>query len=377
MLKTGEFCVIVGPSGCGKSTLLRIIAGLEEASQGSIHIDGKMVNGLDPSQRGIAMVFQNYALYPHMTVYDNICFGLKMSGVAANVIAPRVKNVAEILELTPYLQRKPKALSGGQRQRVAIARAIIRQPKLFLFDEPLSNLDAALRLQTRYEIAKIHREHAKSATIYVTHDQTEAMTLADRIVLLNSGAAAIARDGSVAQQGSPMQLYHHPANLFVAQFIGSPKINRLDGTVTGIYDHHIEVTLQDKVTVTAKLSGKHMAVGAPITLGVRPENIKLGRHGPSFLTQKIDWVERLGDSTYLFMAKSGGKSRPHNSENPNGAAETVDSSESAANFIIKTDGTIKSTMGESIDFTVAPEDYYGFDQDGRALPRLAAAIAPI
>jgi multiple sugar transport system ATP-binding protein/alpha-glucoside transport system ATP-binding protein len=218
-IKSGEFIVFVGPSGCGKSTLLRSIAGLEEITGGTLKIDGEVVNDVPPSKRGIAMVFQSYALYPHMTVYDNMAFGMQIAKESKAEIDKRVKQAAEILQLTPYLERLPKAMSGGQRQRVAIGRAIVRNPKVFLFDEPLSNLDAALRVATRIEIAKLKESMPNTTMIYVTHDQVEAMTLADRIVVLKAG--------KIEQVGSPMELYRRPGNLFVAQFIGSPAMNIL------------------------------------------------------------------------------------------------------------------------------------------------------
>ena len=220
----GEFVVFVGPSGCGKSTLLRVIAGLEDASSGNVIIDGDNVNNLPPAKRGIAMVFQTYALYPHLTVRDNMGLGLKQSGAPADLIARRIAASSAMLSLEPYLQRRPAELSGGQRQRVAIGRALVREPKLFLFDEPLSNLDAALRVNTRLEIAKLHRA-LKATMVYVTHDQVEAMTLADKIVVLNAG--------KIEQIGAPMQLYNAPANEFVAGFIGSPKMNFIDGERLG------------------------------------------------------------------------------------------------------------------------------------------------
>jgi ABC-type sugar transport system ATPase subunit len=222
-IQSGEFIVFVGPSGCGKSTLLRTIAGLEEITSGELKIAGEVVNDVPPSKRGIAMVFQSYALYPHMTVYDNMAFGMKIAKENKAEIDRRVKQAAEILQLTKYLDRLPKAMSGGQRQRVAIGRAIVRNPKVFLFDEPLSNLDAALRVATRIEIAKLKESMPNTTMIYVTHDQVEAMTLADRIVVL--------KDGVVEQVGTPMELYHHPGNLFVAQFIGSPAMNIVPATI--------------------------------------------------------------------------------------------------------------------------------------------------
>ena len=246
-IKSGEFMVFVGPSGCGKSTLLRLIAGLEDITSGTLEFDGVVVNSLAPSKRGIAMVFQSYALYPHMTVYDNMAFGMQLSGGSKDQIKKRVENAAELLQITPYLERLPKQLSGGQRQRVAIGRAIVRDPKVFLFDEPLSNLDAALRVATRLEIAKLHHSMNNVTMVYVTHDQVEAMTLADRICVL--------RDGIIEQVGTPLELYERPQSLFVAGFIGSPKMNFLNGkfadafkaNTIGIRSEHIEIKDVDGV----------------------------------------------------------------------------------------------------------------------------------
>src|SRR5271156_1049605 len=240
-VEDGEFTVFVGPSGCGKSTLLRLIAGLEDISSGQILIDGIDATNIGPAQRGLAMVFQSYALYPHMSVRGNIAFALKMAKQPADVIEQKVKKAAATLNLTDYLDRKPRQLSGGQRQRVAIGRAIVREPKAFLFDEPLSNLDAALRVQTRLEIAKLHRD-LKATMIYVTHDQVEAMTLADRIVVLNGG--------QIEQVGTPLELYHTPANLFVAGFIGSPKMNLIAATVASVADGAAVLTLNGGSSLT-------------------------------------------------------------------------------------------------------------------------------
>ena len=264
-VEEGEFVIFVGPSGCGKSTLLRIIAGLENATSGDVIIGGERVNHLPPSKRGIAMVFQTYALYPHLTVAKNMSLGLKQAGESASVIAERVKMAAGMLELEPYLQRRPAELSGGQRQRVAIGRAIVRDPKLFLFDEPLSNLDAALRVNTRIEIAGLHRRLG-TTIIYVTHDQVEAMTLADRIVVLQGG--------NVEQVGSPMELYNDPDNIFVAGFIGSPAMNFLDAQ---LLDMPPEVK----------------------TIGLRPEAISLGDDGP--IAGEISHLEHLGADTNVYV----------------------------------------------------------------------------
>ncbi|MBK1842324.1 sn-glycerol-3-phosphate ABC transporter ATP-binding protein UgpC [Azospirillum sp. YIM B02556] len=264
----GEFVVFVGPSGCGKSTLLRVIAGLETVTAGDIHIDGTEVTRLAASDRGLAMVFQSYALYPHMTVHQNMSFALENMGIAKAEISARVDRAARMLRLTDYLQRKPAALSGGQRQRVAIGRAIVRDPKIFLFDEPLSNLDAELRVATRKELAALHAEIG-GTMIYVTHDQVEAMTLADRIVVLNGGR--------IEQIGTPLDLYNRPANLFVAGFIGSPRMNLLP---------------------TELVKGE--AAGTAATLGIRPEHVEPCQEAEADLTVRIELVEQLGGETFLY-----------------------------------------------------------------------------
>jgi lactose/L-arabinose transport system ATP-binding protein len=290
-IESGEFVVFVGPSGCGKSTLLRLVAGLEEITAGTISIGGRDVTNIDAADRGIAMVFQSYALYPHMTVEENMGFGLRMTGTDKAVIAKRVGIAAGILHLEGLLKRKPKQLSGGQRQRVAIGRAIVREPQVFLFDEPLSNLDAELRVQMRLEIAKLHK--ALDATmIYVTHDQVEAMTLADKIVVL--------RAGIIEQVGTPLQLYDDPDNLFVAGFIGSPKMNFMKaramssagGTTT------IELLEFGNVRVPMKLKGEAPKDGKPLTLGIRPEHFEQG--GSVKITTQIDVIEDLGGVAYAY-----------------------------------------------------------------------------
>ncbi|MEH7830553.1 ABC transporter ATP-binding protein, partial [Gemmobacter denitrificans] len=282
----GEFCVFVGPSGCGKSTLLRMIAGLEETSEGAIRIGPRDVTRLDPSERGIAMVFQTYALYPHMTVAENMGFGLKMTGHPRAEIEAKVAQAARILKLEPLMARKPKALSGGQRQRVAIGRAIVRGPDVFLFDEPLSNLDAELRVEMRVEIARLHREIG-ATMIYVTHDQVEAMTLADKIVVL--------RAGRVEQVGRPLDLYHDPDNRFVAGFIGSPAMNFLAATVTGPGRITIPGLQPDtEIPVTATLP----PAGTPVIAGLRPQSLTLTPGN----THRIDIIEALGGVTYLHLS---------------------------------------------------------------------------
>jgi multiple sugar transport system ATP-binding protein len=298
----GEFCVFVGPSGCGKSTLLRMVAGLESISSGEIAIAGQRINDTPPAKRGVAMVFQSYALYPHMTVAENMAFGLRVLGADKADIARRVNKAADILQLTPLMERLPKALSGGQRQRVAIGRAIVRQPRVFLFDEPLSNLDAALRVQTRLEIAKLHHEIGNASMIYVTHDQVEAMTLADKIVLLRSGAAVEA-EGSVAQCGTPMDLYHRPRNLFVAEFIGSPKMNLLPGKLLQAETGHALVEVHG-VPVRVAVDARAAKAGDAVTLGIRPEHLAIDEHGndgSATLQGRLQQLERLGDSSLLYL----------------------------------------------------------------------------
>ncbi len=288
-IEKGEFVVFVGPSGCGKSTTLRMIAGLEDISNGEFLINGKRANEMGPREREIAMVFQSYALYPQMTVYDNIAFGLTLQGVDEDIIEQRVNNVARILGLTDYLDRLPRALSGGQRQRVAIGRAIIRKVGVFLMDEPLSNLDAKQRVTMRYEIAQIHQETG-ATTIYVTHDQTEAMTLADRIVVM--------KDGYVQQIGTPYQLYFEPENVFVAGFIGEPPMNFLRGKV-----HGGAISFGDmKLDLSKKLPNIGQWEGKEIVFGFRPEHIKLGSHENAYeVTCNVELTEMLGDNTNVYV----------------------------------------------------------------------------
>ncbi|TKT74781.1 ATP-binding cassette domain-containing protein [Aquamicrobium sp. LC103] len=306
-VKEGEFIVFVGPSGCGKSTLLRIVAGLEDATSGEVLIDGAKVNTVPPAKRGIAMVFQTYALYPHLTVRNNMGLGLKQAGAPAPEIAKRIATASTMLSLDPYLERRPAELSGGQRQRVAIGRAVVREPKLFLFDEPLSNLDAALRVNTRLEIAQLHRR-LSATMIYVTHDQVEAMTLADRIVVLNNG--------HVEQIGAPMQLYNAPANEFVAGFIGSPKMNFIDGGRLG-----------ESVK----------------TIGVRPEHLSVD-------AAKGDWkgtvihVEHLGADTNLYI-----------------------DTEKAGLLTARIFGEYRAEPGSTVHATPEPAKTYRFDEEGRRI----------
>ncbi|MBN9046066.1 MAG: sn-glycerol-3-phosphate ABC transporter ATP-binding protein UgpC [Rhizobiales bacterium] len=289
-----EFVVFVGPSGSGKSTLLRMIAGLEEITDGDLTIDGERVNDTPPDERGLAMVFQTYALYPHMNVRDNMAFALKLAGVGKADRDRQVEDVAKTLQLDKLLDRKPRQLSGGQRQRVAIGRAMVRSPKIFLFDEPLSNLDAALRVQMRIELARLH-ERLKTTMIYVTHDQVEAMTLADKIVVL--------RDGKLEQVGSPLELYHHPVNRFVAGFIGSPTMNFIDVKVHSVDTDGVTVELSNGRTVKAPVKGDGVSAGAPLVLGIRPEHLHPAADG--IIEGEIMVVERLGGSTYLYVQSEG------------------------------------------------------------------------
>ncbi len=298
-VKDGEFVVFVGPSGCGKSTLLRMIAGLEDISGGEINIGGKVVNDVEPADRGIAMVFQSYALYPHMTVEENLSFGLRMNGNPKEDTEKRVKHAANILQINELMQRRPKQLSGGQRQRVAIGRAIVREPQVFLFDEPLSNLDAELRVQMRVEISRLHKQLG-TTMIYVTHDQTEAMTLADKIVVL--------RAGNIEQIGAPLDLYDNPANQFVAGFVGSPKMNFLKAEVVGKDATTATVALTEDKAVRVQLPlTSNVEAGMPVTLGIRPEHFLDAGQGDTDLTVSIDVAEHLGNTSYIYATTSGGE----------------------------------------------------------------------
>ena len=337
-IKSGEFIVFVGPSGCGKSTLLRLIAGLEDITDGSLKIDDQVVNDLPPSKRGIAMVFQSYALYPHMTVYDNMAFGMKLGKAGKDEIEKRVRAAAEILQITPYLDRLPKQLSGGQRQRVAIGRAIVRDPRVFLFDEPLSNLDAALRVATRIEINKLHESMPDVTMIYVTHDQVEAMTLADKIVVLNAGL--------VEQVGSPMELYHTPANVFVARFIGSPSMNTVPCTVeaAGV---NARVKPLNGMSVKVQEVIPQGAVGKPATFGVRPEDLTITTNGNAIFRGKVDIVEKLGEVTMIYVDCG-------NPEEP---------------VIAKLDGDSQLEKGQEVSLTATIGNLHVFDEKGSAFPR--------
>ena len=334
----GEFVVFVGPSGCGKSTLLRTISGLEEPSSGQVLIGGEDVTDYDPSERGVAMVFQSYALYPHMTVEQNLGFGLRMGGMPREQVAERVAEAARILELTELLERKPRQLSGGQRQRVAIGRAIERQPKAFLFDEPLSNLDAELRVQMRIEIARLHQQLG-ATMVYVTHDQVEAMTLADRIVVL--------RAGRIEQQGSPIELYDNPDNQFVAGFIGSPRMNFLEGEITAIAGDELVVSLKafDAPDLRVRQRGKSAQVGQAVSIGVRPEHFAEAVAGAPTLTATAQVVEQLGGVSYVYAVGRDGETK----------------------VTIQQKGHSRITDGASITVGIEPGALLAFDEAGLRL----------
>ena len=342
-IRDGEFMVFVGPSGCGKSTLLRTIAGLEEITGGELRIGGRLVNEVPPAERGIAMVFQSYALYPHMNLYDNMAFGLKLAKVPKNEIDGAVRNAAKILHIEHLLDRKPKDLSGGQRQRVAIGRAIVRKPEVFLFDEPLSNLDAALRVRMRYEFAKLH-EDLKTTMVYVTHDQVEAMTLADRIVVLSAG--------KIEQVGTPLELYEHPDNLFVAGFIGSPKMNFIDAELVRPGSAESEVKLAGGVSLRASVDTSRAQVGDKLTLGVRPEHIRAGGES-NLLESTVAFVESLGGTTFAYCPYPG-------------VEEALTCQFEGRN------GCDRVRSGDHLQLQLPPEAIYLFDAQGRAFRRQAA-----
>ena len=325
-IERGEFICLVGPSGCGKSTTLRMIAGLENISKGDFLIDGVRANEMGPREREIAMVFQSYALYPHMSVYDNLAFGLTLQGVDDDVIEEKVNNIAHILGLTDYLDRKPRALSGGQRQRVAVGRAIIRKVGVFLMDEPLSNLDAKQRVTMRSEITDIHRK-VGSTTIYVTHDQTEAMTMADRIVVM--------KDGYIQQVGSPYELYFNPVNMFVAGFIGEPPMNFVHGKVKGG-----KAKILNKEIDLSKIVDIKPYEGKPVALGFRPEGILLGEQPDSYVFEMdVDLTELLGDNTNIYVSLGD------------------------TNLILKVDPHDTPALDTKITFSVPYANAYLFDGD--------------
>ncbi len=336
-----EFVVFVGPSGCGKSTLLRLIAGLEDITSGELYIDGELVNDKPPRERGISMVFQSYALYPHMTVLQNMSFGLELAGASKAEQEQRVREAAQVLELEPLLERLPKQLSGGQRQRVAIGRAIVRNPRVFLFDEPLSNLDAALRVQMRIEIARLH-ERMGVTMIYVTHDQVEAMTLADKIVVL--------RAGHVEQVGPPLALYHHPQNRFVAGFIGSPQMNFIDAEVESVDALGVKVVLPGGSQVVAKTKGDGLAAGDRVVLGVRPEHL-LETAGDATISGIVEVVEQLGESHFVYLRMADG-----------------------ALLTTRAAGDASLREGAHVDIGIPFDQCHLFRSDGSALERVRSSV---
>ncbi len=345
-INRGEFVVFVGPSGCGKSTLLRMVAGLEDISSGDLHINGKRVNETPPSRRGVAMVFQSYALYPHMTVYDNMAFGLRQAKTDSGTVDQRVRKAGKILQLDALLDRLPKQLSGGQRQRVAIGRAIVREPDVFLFDEPLSNLDAALRVQTRLELAKMHQDIGTASMIYVTHDQVEAMTLASKIALLNAGPA-VQREGSVAQFGAPLDLYHHPVSKFVAGFIGSPKMNFMAARLASSDGQTARVGIGE-AAFTAEVDARRLAHNAEVTLGVRPEHVQIVAAGSTNNTIQglVAFLEQLGEASYVYVRLAAGEL-----------------------ITVRQSGQSRCSVGEPVHLHFPPQCLHLFDADEHACKR--------
>jgi ABC-type sugar transport system ATPase subunit len=341
-IEDGEFVVFVGPSGCGKSTLLRIICGLESPTSGDVLIDGKRVNDLPAARRGLALVFQSYALYPHMTVYQNMAFGLENLGTPRAEIEARVAEAARMLRLEPYLQRKPTALSGGQRQRVAIGRAIVREPKIFLFDEPLSNLDAELRVGMRAEIAQLHRR-LKTTMIYVTHDQVEAMTMADKIVVL--------RSGRVEQVGPPLELYNNPANQFVAGFIGSPRMNFLGGRVMRTGPEGVEIDIPGIGPMHADIAPAGLGVAQEVTIGIRPEHARSGAATLNTLSGQVASVEQLGGMSYVRLAEP--------------------------DLTVQIPGQTRLGYGDTAQISLPADSIHVFDAEGTAIPRRLGAPALI
>ncbi|MDR3495757.1 MAG: sn-glycerol-3-phosphate ABC transporter ATP-binding protein UgpC [Ancalomicrobiaceae bacterium] len=343
-IEDGEFVVLVGPSGCGKSTLLRMIAGLEPITSGEVVIDGQIVNDIPPKYRDIAMVFQSYALYPHMTVAGNMGFALKLAGLPKAEAATRILKAAEILGLGDLLDRYPRQLSGGQRQRVAMGRAIVRDPSVFLFDEPLSNLDAALRMQMRVEIAELH-QRLGTTMIYVTHDQTEAMTLADRIVVLNRGC--------VEQVATPIELYTRPANLFVARFIGSPPLNLAEADIAAITadsPRSTEIVLKDGTKLTVDCGYERLSVGQTVQLGIRPEALLPADDGP--IAGRVQIVEPLGGLTLLHVRLDGGDT-----------------------FIVQLTGAAGWRLGSPIRLKAETSGVHLFDSAGQRIPQLPDDVA--
>lgn len=342
-INNNEFVVFVGPSGCGKSTLLRSIAGLEEVTSGSIYLDNREITELAPAKRDLAMVFQSYALYPHMTVRKNMSFALELAKESKDAINAKVTEAARILELEPLLERKPKELSGGQRQRVAIGRSIVRQPKVFLFDEPLSNLDAALRVQMRLELARLHHD-LEATMVYVTHDQVEAMTLADKVVVMNQG--------QIEQVGSPVDLYHFPESRFVAGFLGMPKMSFLRGTIKALEPSGVTVALDSGAQLRVPVSGGTLSEGESVELGVRPEHIQVTEPNESPLNGQLDIAENLGSDTFCYVRTSIG--------------ETI---------TVRMPGRYECEHGATLGLSLDLSECHLFDEQGRAIRKLSRIAA--
>ncbi len=342
-IRDGEFMVFVGPSGCGKSTLLRVIAGLEDISSGQLTINERLVNDVPPAERGIAMVFQSYALYPHMSLYDNMAFGLQLAKVPKDAIDAAVQHAAKILNIEHLLQRKPKDLSGGQRQRVAIGRAIVRKPEVFQVDEPLSNLDAALRVRMRYEFAKLHQD-LKTTMVYVTHDQVEAMTLADRIVVLSAGR--------IEQVGTPLELYEHPDNLFVAGFIGSPRMNFIQAQALKASAQEALLQLGEGVQIRCRVDASSVRPGDPLTLGVRPEHLRIDGD-ENRIQADVTFVENLGSTTHAYCEFPGMQDA----------------------LTCELDGTTRVRAGNRLGLCIPAGKTYLFNADAKALRRHVALEA--
>ncbi|MGL6260119.1 maltose/maltodextrin ABC transporter ATP-binding protein MalK [Vibrio sp. WXL210] len=338
-IKEGEFVVFVGPSGCGKSTLLRCIAGLEDITSGDLYIGDERMNDVEPSKRGVGMVFQSYALYPHLNLYDNMSFGLKLAKADKDEISKRVEHAADILQLSHLLERQPKALSGGQRQRVAIGRTLVSQPNVFLLDEPLSNLDAALRVQMRSEITKLQRKLG-CTMIYVTHDQVEAMTMADKIVVLDGGY--------VSQVGRPLELYHYPQNRFVAGFIGSPKMNFMSVFIEETEKERVKVQLPNGTSFWIPVDGTTVVRGERMSMGVRPEHLLKAGEGDATIDGEIMIVEKLGNETQAYLNLKG----------------------SDADVIYRQPDTLEVEVGDSLSIGIPAHRCHLFHNDGRACQRL-------
>ena len=346
-INDGEFVAFVGPSGCGKSTLLRMICGLEDISAGLLELDGERSNDMPPNERRVGMVFQSYALYPHMTVQENMEFGLKLAKANKAEINHRVAAAAKILQLEKLLDRKPKALSGGQRQRVAIGRSIVQEPRLFLFDEPLSNLDVSLRVQMRQELASLH-DRLKTTSIYVTHDQVEAMTLADRIVVLSPLAPGA--ETNLEQVGAPLELYHNPCNLFVASFIGSPKMNFFRASIVASGKSETRIKLECGTELTVCNDTRHANPGDKVTLGIRPQDVLKqdgNASGKNWIAGNIETIERLGNESFVYL-------------------QHPDSHEA---FIARLEDSLRRERGSEFRVGVPPESCHLFDARGKAFKR--------